>query len=158
MALIHERLYQSSDFSHIEFAKYLRNLATHLFHSYQIDASRVKLKIEAEEVHLNINTAIPCGLIVNELISNALKHGFPDNQGGELSIDLRREAGDGYRLRVRDDGVGFPEALDFRRTETLGMQIVNTLVSQIDATIELARDKGTEFTIHFQELKYEQRT
>jgi len=158
MALIHERLYQSSDFSHIEFAKYLRNLATHLFHSYQVDASRVKLKIEAEEVHLNINTAIPCGLIVNELVSNALKHGFPENRGGELSIDLRRETGDGYRLRVGDDGVGFPEGLDFRRTETLGMQIVNTLVSQIDATIELVRGKGTEFTIHFQEVKYEQRT
>jgi PAS domain S-box-containing protein len=158
MALIHERLYQSSDFSHIEFSKYLRNLATHLFHSYQVDASRVKLKIEAEEIHLNINTAIPCGLIVNELISNALKHGFPENRSGELSIDLRRDPGDGYRLCVRDDGVGFPEGLDFRRTETLGMQVVNTLVSQIDATIELARDKGTEFTVHFQEVKYEPRT
>ncbi|MBP1766678.1 MAG: signal transduction histidine kinase, partial [Candidatus Aminicenantes bacterium] len=66
--------------------------------------------------------------------------------------------GDGYRLRVGDDGVGFPEGLDFRRTETLGMQIVNTLVSQIDASIELVRGKGTEFTIHFQEVKYEQRT
>jgi PAS domain S-box-containing protein len=158
MALIHERLYQSSDFSHIEFAKYLRNLATHLFHSYQVDASRVKLKVEAEEIHLNINTAIPCGLIVNELISNALKHGFPESRAGELAIDLRREAGDGYRLSVRDDGVGFPTGIDYRRTETLGMQIVNTLVSQIDATIELARDKGTEFIIHFQEVKYEPRT
>jgi len=158
MALIHERLYQSSDFSHIEFAKYLRNLATHLFHSYQVDASRVKLKIEAEAIHLNINTAIPCGLIVNELISNALKHGFPENRVGELWIDLRREAGDGLRLRVRDDGVGFPEGLDFRRTETLGLQIVNTLVSQIDAAIELVRGAGTEFIIHFQEVKYEPRT
>ena len=158
MALIHERLYQSSDFSHIEFAQYLRNLATHLFHSYQVDASRIKLRIEAVEVHLNINTAIPCGLIVNELVSNALKHGFPENQSGELAIDLRRAAGNGYVLRVRDDGVGFPEGLDFRKTETLGMQIVSTLVSQIDASIELIRGQGTEFTIHFQEVSYEQRT
>jgi PAS domain S-box-containing protein len=158
MALIHERLYQSSDLSRIEFSEYLRNLATHLFHSYQVDASRVQLKIEAEEVHLNINTAIPCGLIVNELISNALKHGFPEGRKGQLDLDLRRVAGDGYVLRVMDDGVGFPEALDFRKTETLGMQIVNTLVSQIDASIDLAREKGTEFTIHFQEVKYKQRT
>jgi PAS domain S-box-containing protein len=158
MALIHERLYQSSDLSRIEFSQYLRNLATHLFHSYRVDASRVQLKIEAEEVHLNINTAIPCGLIVNELISNALKYGFPEGRSGQLDIDLRRVAGDGYVLRVRDDGVGFPEGLDFRKTETLGMQIVSTLVSQIDASIDLAREKGTEFTIHFQELKYRQRT
>ena len=158
MALIHERLYQSSDFSRIEFSQYLRNLATHLFHSYQVDASRVYLKIEAEEVHLNINTAIPCGLIVNELVSNALKHGFPEGRSGELGIDLRRAEGDAYVLRVKDDGVGFPEELDFRKTETLGLQIVNTLVSQIDASIDLVRDKGTEFTIHFQEVKYRQRT
>jgi PAS domain S-box-containing protein len=158
MALIHERLYQSSDLSQIEFSEYLRNLATHLFHSYQVDASRVQLKIEAEEVHLNINTAIPCGLIVNELVSNALKHGFPEGRNGQLGIDLRRVDGDGYVLRVTDDGVGFPEGLDFRKTETLGMQIVNTLASQIDASIDLAREKGTEFTIHFQEVKYRQRT
>jgi PAS domain S-box-containing protein len=158
MALIHERLYQSSDLSRIEFSQYLRNLATHLFHSYQVDASRVQLKIEAEEVHLNVNTAIPCGLIVNELVSNALKHGFPEGRSGELDIDLRRVAGDGYVLKVKDDGVGFPEGLDFRKTETLGMQIVSTLVSQIDASIDLVRDKGTEFTIHFQEVSYRQRT
>jgi len=158
MALIHERLYQSSDLSQIEFSEYLRNLATHLFHSYQVDASRVQLKIEAEEVHLNINTAIPCGLIVNELVSNALKHGFPEGRKGQLGIDLSRVAGDRYVLRVTDDGVGFPEGLDFRKTETLGMQIVNTLASQIDASIDLAREKGTEFTIHFQEVKYRQRT
>jgi PAS domain S-box-containing protein len=157
MALIHERLYQSSDFSHIEFAQYIRNLATHLFHSYQVDASRVRLRIEAEEVLLNINTAIPCGLIVNELISNALKHGFPEGKSGELAVDLRRADGEGYILRVKDDGVGFPEGLDFRKTETLGMQIVNTLASQIDASIELARNVGTEFTIRFQEVTYGQR-
>jgi len=157
MALIHERLYQSSDLSRIEFSEYLRNLATHLFHSYQVDASRVQLKIEAEAVNLNINTAIPCGLIVNELISNALKHGFPEGRSGRVGIDLHRLEGDGYSLRVVDDGVGFPEGLDFRKTETLGMQIVNTLASQIDASIDLGRDKGTEFTLRFQEVQYKQR-
>jgi PAS domain S-box-containing protein len=158
MALIHERLYQSSDLSRIEFSEYLRNLATHLFHSYQVDTSRVQLKIEAEEVALNINTAIPCGLIVNELISNALKHGFPEGRAGRLDIDLRRVEGDGYTLRVADDGVGFPAGLDFRKTESLGMQIVNTLASQIDASIDLDREKGTRFTIRFQEIEYKQRT
>ncbi|MFZ2054877.1 MAG: histidine kinase dimerization/phosphoacceptor domain -containing protein, partial [Candidatus Aminicenantales bacterium] len=93
MALIHERLYQSSDLSRIEFSQYLRNLATHLFHSYQIDSSRIQLRIEAEEIHLNINTAIPCGLIVNELISNALKHAFPEGRSGYLDLDLHKVTG-----------------------------------------------------------------
>jgi PAS domain S-box-containing protein len=158
MALIHERLYQSSDLSRIEFSEYLRNLATHLFHSYQVEASRVQLRIEAEAVDLNINTAIPCGLIVNELVSNALKHGFPEGRSGHLQIDLHRVEGEGYMLRVTDDGVGFPQGLDFRKTETLGMQIVNTLASQIDASVELDQENGTRFTIHFQEVQYRQRT
>ena len=158
MALIHERLYQSSDLSRIEFSQYLRNLTAHLFHSYQIDSSRIRLQIEAEEIHLNINTAIPCGLIVNELVSNALKHAFPDGRSGHLDLALRRVEGDGYMLEVKDDGVGFPEGLNFRKTESLGMQIVGTLVKQIDGTIDLARELGTMFTIRFEEVKYAQRT
>jgi PAS domain S-box-containing protein len=155
MALIHERLYQSSDLSRIEFSQYLRNLAIHLFHSYQADSSRIHLKIDAEEVFLNINTAIPCGLIVNELISNALKHGFPEGRSGQLDIDLRRVPGDRYVLRVKDDGVGFPEGLDFRKTETLGMQIISTLVEQIEGRLELNRSQGTAFRLEFNELPRE---
>jgi PAS domain S-box-containing protein len=158
MALIHERLYQSSDLSRIEFSQYVGNLATHLFHSYQVDSNRIRLTMDTEEVFLNINTAIPCGLIVNEMVSNALKHGFPNGRNGEVAIELHRVSGEGYVLRVRDDGVGFPEELDFRRTDTLGMQIVMTLVSQIEGSIELRREKGTEFKILFQEVKYRQRT
>ncbi|MFZ2054245.1 MAG: histidine kinase dimerization/phosphoacceptor domain -containing protein [Candidatus Aminicenantales bacterium] len=152
MALIHERLYQSSDLSRIEFSQYLRSLATHLFHSYQVDSSRIQLRIEAEEVHLNINTAIPCGLIVNELISNALKHAFPEGRSGYLDLDLHKVTGDGYVLRVKDDGVGLPENLDFRKTETLGMQIVSTLVDQIEGRLVLECRSGTGFTLEFNEL------
>jgi PAS domain S-box-containing protein len=152
MALVHERLYQSSDLSRVEFSQYLRNLATHLFHSYQADSSRIRLRIDAEQVCLNINTAIPCGLIVNELVSNALKHAFPEGRAGELRIDLRRMAGDGYALEVRDDGVGFPVGLDFRKTETLGMQIVNTLVEQISGRLNFDCQRGTAFRLEFNEL------
>jgi PAS domain S-box-containing protein len=152
MALIHERLYQSSDLSRIEFSEYISNLATHLFHSYQVDAHRIQLKLETEKVHLNINTAIPCGLIVNELVSNALKHAFPDGRNGQLEIGLQQVPGDGYVLQVIDDGVGFPEGLDFRKTETLGMQIISTLVEQIDGRLELNREKGSAFRLEFNEL------
>jgi len=152
MALIHERLYQSSDLSRVEFSQYLRNLAIHLFHSYQIDSSRVHLTMDAEEVFLNINTAIPCGLIVNELISNALKHAFPNGRNGEVAIELHQIEGDGYCLRVRDNGVGFPEGLDFRQTGTLGMQIISTLVSQIDGRLDFQSQNGTSFILEFNEL------
>jgi len=160
MALIHERLYQSTDLSRIEFSQYLRNLASHLFHSYQVDASRIRVKMETEEVFLNINTAIPCGLIVNELISNALKHGFPNGRAGEVEIILRPVAGDGYIIRVRDDGVGLPKGLDIHQTETLGMQIVSTLVGQIDARLELEGpedNRGTSFRLQFNDLPRKKR-
>ncbi len=160
MALIHERLYQSSDLSRIEFSQYLRNLATHLFHSYQVDANRVRLRMDAEPVYLNINTAIPCGLIVNELVSNSLKHAFPEGRGGEVAVELRRVPEDGYLLLVRDDGIGFPEGLDIRKTETLGMQVVTTLVSQIDGRLEFEkanRSGGTAFTLQFNDLPQKKR-
>jgi two-component sensor histidine kinase len=157
MALIHERLYQSSDLSRIEFSQYLRNLASHLFHSYQVSSSRVRLRLDTEEVFININTAIPCGLIVNELISNALKHAFPDGRTGELAVELHRAPGDAYVVSVSDDGVGLPAGLDFRNTETLGLQIVNTLVGQIDGAIEFSGDKGTAFAISFQEVRHRPR-
>jgi PAS domain S-box-containing protein len=154
MALIHERLYQSADLSRIEFSQYLDNLANRLLHSYQVDSDRVRLSLHSEEVFLNINTAIPCGLIVNELISNALKHAFPNGRKGEVAVELRRNESGEFLLRVSDDGVGFPKALDFRRTETLGMQIVVTLVDQIDGTIEMGELGRTEFLIRFKEIPY----
>ncbi len=151
MALIHERLYQSSDLSRIEFSQYLRNLANHLFSSYQIDPNRIHVTIDAVEIHLSINTAIPCALIVNELISNALKHGFPEERRGNVGVEFRRNDGNGYLLQVKDDGVGFPANLDFHKTESLGMQIVVTLVNQIEGTIRLEREKGTSFQISFRD-------
>jgi two-component sensor histidine kinase len=154
MALIHERLYQSADLSRIEFSQYLDNLAYCLFHSYQVVPDRIRLKLLTEEVFLNVNTAIPCGLIVNELVSNALKHAFPDGRRGEVAVELHRNRGGEFLFRVKDDGVGFPKALDFRRTETLGMQIVVTLVDQIDGTIEMRESGGTDFQIRFKEILY----
>jgi len=151
MALVHERLYQSPDFSHIEFSEYLRTLADQLFNSYRIDPARVQVSIQAEETFLNVNTAVPCGLIINELLSNTLKHAFPDDRSGEVVISLGHEPSGDYLLRVKDSGVGWPSGVDFRRTSSLGMQIVTMLVSQLEGTIELSREGGTEFIITFRE-------
>jgi PAS domain S-box-containing protein len=148
MALIHERLYQAQDLTRINFAEYVRSLTNSLFHSYGTQAVGVTLKVNVEDVLLDIDRAIPCGLIINELVSNALKYGFPDGQEGEICIELF-SASDEFTLVVRDNGVGFPQDLDFRKTKTLGLKLVTTLAKQLRGAIELQRNGGTEFKLRF---------
>lgn len=153
MAIIHERLYQSEDLKTIDFGKYIRTLAMELSRTYRVSPDLVKLHINVEDVKLDINTSIPLGLIVNELVSNSMKHAFPDGRNGEIDIDFYLKD-DVYSLNVCDNGIGFPEDLDFRKTESLGLQLVNTLSGQIDATVELDRSQGTDFIIKFRETEY----
>jgi len=157
LALVHEKLYQSKNLSMIDFAEYTRSLITYLWQFFMIDSETIRLHLDLEEAYFDINTAIPCGLIVNELVSNILKHAFPVGQKGEVRIVLSRADGNKWALVVQDDGIGFPENLDFRKSETLGMQIVIMLVQQLDGTIELEREEGTTFKIVFEELKYKPR-
>jgi PAS domain S-box-containing protein len=151
MALIHERLYQSTDLKRIDFGEYISSLATELFHTYESDPGLIELKINAENILLDINTAIPLGLIVNELITNSLKHAFPKGMKGEIIVDFH-PIDDHYEFTVKDNGIGFPEDLDYQNTDSLGLQIVNSLTDQIDGEIELDRNNGTEFKITFKEL------
>jgi two-component sensor histidine kinase len=150
MALIHEQLYQSHDLAGIELDGYVRNLAESLLRSYRIPNQAVALKVEIDKISLDINRSIPCALILNELLSNALKHAFPPNlPSAQLSISMTCTADQQYRLEVHDNGVGFPTEVDFRATRSLGMQLVNTLVSQLEGTIALERSGGTRFVICF---------
>ncbi len=152
MALVHEKLYQSRDLSKIDFADYLRSLAAHLFHFYSVEAGRIRLlETHLEPIYLSVNSAVPCGLLVNELVSNSLKHAFPADRKGTVEVGLRRGEDGIVELRVADDGVGFPGSLDFRRTESLGLQIVNLLAGQLGGTIELKGGNGTDFRITFRE-------
>jgi len=153
MALVHEKLYQSGDLSKIDLAGYIQSLSVHLFQVYLVDPNQVRLETEFGEVPLDINSAVPCGLILNELISNALKHAFPAGRKGVLMIRLRRRKDGEVELRIADNGVGFPKGLDFRRTEGLGLQIVNLLVGQLEGTIKLDEKNGTAFTVVFHEMK-----
>jgi PAS domain S-box-containing protein len=146
MALVHEKLYQSENLSMIDFAEYIRSLASNLFRSYRANSSAITLKIHTGDVLLGIDTAVPCGLIINELISNSLKHAFPAGKEGEIRINLRSDNGT-FTLIISDNGVGFPKDLDFRNAETLGLQLVTALVKQLKGTIELDRSGGTEFKI-----------
>ncbi len=149
MALIHEELYQAGNLARVDFASYLRRLLPDLARTYRADASeKIDLKIEAEDVSLPVDRAIPCGLIVNELITNALKHGFPDGRPGNIQVRLQALQQQ-TSLAIRDDGIGFPPELDFRQSRSLGLQLVCTLANQLGGTINLKRDNGTEFVIVF---------
>ena len=156
MALIHEHLYQSEDLAQIDFAQYIQELVYSLFSSYAAGVSGITLKLDVDAILLDIDTAIPCGLILNELVSNSLKHAFPDGRRGEICIGLRLDH-ERQTLLVRDNGVGLPENLNFQNTESLGLQLVCTLTDQLKGTITLDRSGGTTFKIAFAELKYQER-
>jgi len=153
MSLIHERLYQSDALGSMDFGGYTESLSNFLFRSYEI-TGRIRIRVEADPCTLNIDTAVPCGLILNELISNALKHAFPDGHTGEVVVTLRSVPGGRFCLGVHDDGVGLPEGFDPARTTSLGMQLVTSLTRQIKGTLTITRDRGTGFRIEFKELTY----
>ncbi|MDO9035100.1 MAG: PAS domain S-box protein, partial [Methanoregula sp.] len=146
MSLVHEKLYQSENFSRIDFADYTRFLATQLISYYGTDFRRVQLDFAMREIMVDINTAVPLGLLINELISNALKHAFLQGREGTISISGGSD-GDLITLVVRDNGIGIPPDLDWKNTTSLGMRLVTSLVDQIDGTITLDRNQGTAFTI-----------
>jgi PAS domain S-box-containing protein len=152
MALVHEKLYQSKDCAKINFAEYIENLISYLFQAYGVNLDTIRLELNIDEVTLNINTAIPCGLIVSELVSNALKHAFPHNRKGTISVALYSELENSFTLLVRDNGVGFPQPLNISSFKTLGLQLVNVLTNQLDGTLEIALNSGTEVKVRFSEL------
>jgi PAS domain S-box-containing protein len=149
MALIHEALYKSGDLARIDIADYISGMTTHLMSIYREDLGDVEIVQEAEGVFLDINRAIPCGLIISELVSNCLKHAFPKYRRGRISIRMTVDKKGKNTLSIKDNGVGFPEDLNFRETETLGMQLVTDLVKQIHGTISLKKAEGTDFVIRF---------
>lgn len=155
IALIHENLYQSEDLTNINFASYVKNLIDDLFNSYGVDPSKIQMNMEVKDVVMGIETAIPGGLIINELISNTLKHAFPQGKG-KIYLELTKKDNEKYRLIVRDDGEAFPENFKLDETDTLGMKLISNLVNQLDGNITLDMD-NKEFIIEFEELKYKER-
>jgi PAS domain S-box-containing protein len=151
MALIHEKLYESKDFARIDLAGYVRTLSQDLFQSYKINPGKIDLIVQPDgDVYVDINKAIPCGLILNELISNALKHAFPRDRHGELQIIIRETKNTEIEILLRDNGLGLPDDVDIHQPRTVGLHLVNGLVkNQLDGQMEVRRDNGTEFRIKF---------
>ena len=156
MAMIHENLYKSEDLTHINFSDYIFNLVSNLFFSYNIDNTQIKPILETENVNLNMETAIPCGLIISEIVSNSLKYAFPNGRKGEILISLKKIKNN-YQLIIQDNGIGIPEEIEFDKLESLGLKLVFQLTTQINGKIEINRSNGTEFKILFNELKYKAR-
>jgi len=153
MALIHERLYRSDDLTHVDFAEYVHQLVHGLFWSYSIDRNQVDVSLKVEETELDMITAIPCGLIINELVSNALKHAFDPSaeRKGKLDLQFRRLDKETYLLRVADDGVGLSPEYDIRQSSTLGLQLVLIFAEdQLNGTVSVDRTEGTAFEVVFQ--------
>ncbi len=147
MALVHEKLYQAKDLAHIDFKEYLQRVATGLAATY--NQPNVAICVGMDNVSLNVNVGIPCGLIVNELLSNALKYAFADGRKGTITLGIALNDQGHKRLIVEDDGIGFPAEVDFRNTSSLGLQIVMGLIGQIHGVIELSRAAGSRFAITF---------
>ena len=152
MAIIHENLYRTKDFSSIKFASYLRNLTADLIASYSVDRS-IRLDAQLQEVDLVLDQAIPCGLLTNELITNALKYAW-EGRTGEGTIIMRLEQqGEQVIFSIRDDGIGLPDKFEKMQTDTLGLQLVATLAEQLDAVLKVSSSKGAKFQITFKNSK-----
>lgn len=157
IAAIHQKLLRSDDLGRIDFGEYVHTLAESLFRSYGVDDQVIRLKIDIEELRFGIDTAIPCALIINELVTNALKHAFPERRTGEIGVRLRADGAEHYRLTVWDDGNVLPGNFDIHGGDSVGFQIVNALTEQLDGSLELATNGKTAFHIRFTELKYRER-
>ena len=150
MALIHDKLYRSDDLAGIGFDEYLKELSTHLVRTYSINPGAVTVQVEAADVRLGLDTAIPCGLLANELVSNSLKHAFPDDRKGEIALTLQPVEDDQIALTISDNGIGLPADLDIRNTKSLGMELIFLLAEgQLGGSVEVDRTDGTAFRVVF---------
>jgi PAS domain S-box-containing protein len=149
MALLHESLYQSDNLSQINFPEYIGQLADHLFRSYGVTPDRIQLRTDFEPVALHMDAAVPCGLIINELLSNALKYAFPGGRSGEIRIGLHGLENSEIQLVIADNGIGLKNGVDWTTTRSLGLRLVRSLAQQLSATIEITSEMGMEVQLTF---------
>jgi two-component sensor histidine kinase len=155
MALIHETLYRGGNLATLDFQKYVQDLVRYLYRSYRLTPTQIDLQLAVERLPLTLDTAIPCGLILTELVSNAFKYAFPTGAPGTVHIEARQEQTGEFLLRVADDGQGLPPDLDYRRSPSLGLQLVTSLARQLEAVFEREpTERGTNFVIRFKDRQH----
>lgn len=151
MAMIHQKLYQSTDLKNIDFGDYIRNLTTELYQSMVMVFDNIKLEFNVEDIKVDLNMVVPLGLIVNELVTNSIKHAFPGDKYGTITLELYRKDKN-IVLKVSDDGVGLPKNLDYKNADSLGLKLVNTLIRQINGELTVDKGQGAAFTLTFKEF------
>lgn len=154
ISLIHEKLYQTNDLARVDFDKYIKSLIYHLFNSFSVKSNQIALSIKSENIFMTMDTAIPCGLIINELVTNSLKHAFPSNRKGEIAIEMQYHTNNKFTLCVRDNGIGLPKDFDYTESDSLGFLLVQNLVKQLEASMDVNTDNGTEYKIVFSILNH----
>lgn len=152
MALVHERLYQAANLASINFEAYTRSIVSEIVSLYRVKTSIITTEINIDGIELDLETAIPCGLIINELLTNAFKYAFPDNRNGLLKIDFTR-INDSFSLVIKDNGIGLPEGFDYKATSTLGFELVDVLTGQIGGALQIKSEQGTEVVVTFKPLR-----
>jgi PAS domain S-box-containing protein len=157
MAMIHEKLYQSPDLTRINMKDYIESFVSGLFSLYMVETTAIHLQTDLEDIEMGIDTAIPVGLIINELVTNSLKHAFPaGNEGGIIEISFRKE-GELLTLKIADNGIGLPERRKIETKKSLGLQLVSNLVNQLDGKMMVSGENGTQVKVQFEELIYKKR-
>ena len=153
MALIHEKLYQSESLTQINFKEYINEIVSNIFSSY-CQNSNIKIDINIENIPIYIDNAVPCGLIINELVTNSLKYAFPEGRPGKIQISVKLKDNNIIQLSISDDGIGIPKDMDIRNTKTLGLTLITALAEkQLNGELIINRQKGTEFQIKFRGTK-----
>ena len=161
MAIVHNKLYSTQEYEKINFYEYVKNLTDNFWNTYGIKLKYITFDIRIDNISLNIDTAIPCGLIINELVLNSIKYAFPDSRKGTITIILEKETADRYyKLTVKDDGIGMRGKINFEKVDTLGIQLVNLLTKQMNGTLKVKseKDAGCEFNITLEESIYKTRS
>ena len=157
MAIVHSKLYNRKDYEKVDFGDYVKSLTDNFHTTYGMKLKNIRIVIDIDKIELNIDTAIPCGLMINELVSNAIKYAFPNGIPGEIFISMKEDDELSYTLIVRDNGVGMPEGIDIKKSQSLGLQLVTLLTGQLTGTVKINIQNGTEFKIKFHEAVYKQR-
>jgi two-component sensor histidine kinase len=148
MALVHEKFYQSEALTEIDFAEYIEKLCHYIYQTYGDKTDRIQVEVKGDHIGLDMDTAMPCGLLVNEIVSNAYKYAFPGHVTGKITVSLKRSNGK-TTLGINDNGIGLPEGFDFDKSESLGMQLIQALTNQLDGELALNRENGTSFEVSF---------
>jgi two-component sensor histidine kinase len=149
MGLVHERFYRSADLANVDFQGYIKTVVQELQSAYAMDARHVAVRLELEPVLLGVDQAVPCGLLINELVTNALKHAFPEGRAGTLAVSLHQPGEGMVELAVADDGIGMADDFDWQHADSLGLRLVTSLTRQLQGEVELERKNGVRVTIRF---------